>query len=130
DRTMGPGHDQFWDWCAKAELRLQRCTGCHGFAWPVVDACEHCGGTAFEWTRMTGTGRLVSWCSFERDYYSGLLPIPWDTILVELDEGPLFISNPHGFGWRDCQAGMAVRVVFVDAEDGAGRFVLPEFERD
>ena len=50
---------------------------------------------------MSGRGTIASWCTFERDYYYGLLPIPWDTILVELEEGPLFISNPQGFTWRD-----------------------------
>ena len=47
------------------------------------------------WAPMSGRGRIVSWCTFERDYYAGILPIPWETILVELEEGPLFISNPQ-----------------------------------
>jgi uncharacterized protein len=129
DRTLGPGHDEFWRWCDQGELRLQRCAGCGQMCWPVVKACEHCGGAQLAWERVSGRGRIVSWCSFERDYYQGVLPIPWDCILVALEEGPLFISNPQGFGWRDITPGMPVMLSFIACEDSAGAFRLPVFER-
>lgn len=103
---------------------------CRRLSWPPVTACEHCGGTGLNWKRMSGRGRIVSWCTFERDYYNGLLPIPWETILVELDEGVLFMSNPRGFTWREMKAGMAVKVAFLDCEDSAGAFRLPVFEKN
>jgi uncharacterized OB-fold protein len=129
DRVLGAGHDEFWAWCAKGELRLQRCARCGKLVWPVVKACEHCGSEEFSWARMSGRGKIVSWCTFERDYYGGRLPIPWETILVELEEGPLFISNPTDFTWRDINFGMPVRVEFLDCEDSAGTFKLPVFDK-
>ena len=129
DRTLGAHHDRFWDWCNKGELRLQRCTQCEALVWPVVDACERCNESELVWERMSGSGKIVSWCTFERDYYAGLMPIPWDTILVELDEGPLFLSNPHGFSWREITVGMSVQLNFVECEDSAGTFKLPVFDR-
>lgn len=129
DRTLGPGHDTFWDYCNKGELRLQRCTGCGKLAWPVVDACEYCGSGDLRWERMSGRGKIVSWCTFERDYYQGVLPIPWDTILVELEEGPLFLSNPAGFSWPDIAFDMPVTLCFANCEDTAGAFKLPIFEK-
>lgn len=129
DRTLGPGHDEFWAFCAKDELRLQRCKTCSGLSWPVVDVCEHCGGKMLEWERMSGEGKVVSWCSFEHDYYRGTLPIPYDTILVELAEGPLFVSNPADFGREDIVADLPVKLAFIDCEDSAGRFRLPVFAR-
>ena len=129
DRVRGPGHDQFWDWCNREELRLQRCANCGQLSWPVVAACSHCGKTDLSWERMSGTGRIVSWCTFERDYYKGALPLPWETILVALAEGPLFVSNPHGFGWRDIEPGMPIRVTFIDCADSTGPFKLPVFDR-
>jgi uncharacterized OB-fold protein len=77
DRTLGPGHDTFWDWCNKGELRLQRCETCDHMEWPVVKACHNCGGESFVWDRMSGRGTVAGWCTFERDYYYGILPIPW-----------------------------------------------------
>lgn len=129
DRTLGPAHDTFWEWTAKGELRLQRCGACGEIAWPVVRSCEACGSAALEWTKMSGRGELASWCTFERDYYRGLLPLPWDTILVELEEGALFISNPQGFSWSEMTVGMPVEVAFIEAEDEAGRFALPVFRK-
>ena len=129
DRTLGPGHDEFWAWCNKSELRLQRCADCGRLSWPAVSACEFCGSTQLAWERMSGRGKIVSWCTFERDYYQGALPIPWETILVELEEGPLFISNPSGLTWKDIEAGMPVKLSFLDCEDSDGVFRLPIFER-
>lgn len=129
DRTLGPGHDEFWSWCAKGELRLQRCSTCSAIPWPVVAACENCGSTQLKWERMSGRGKIASWCTFERDYYAGVLPIPWDTILVELEEGPLFISNPKGFSWQDISPGMPVSSSFIECEDSAGIFHLPVFHK-
>lgn len=129
DRTLGPGHDEFWTWCQKGELRVQRCNSCGGLSWPVVGACEHCGSEEMQWERLSGEGKVVSWCSFEHDYYRGVLPVPYDTILVELAEGPLFISNPADFGWQDIVADLPVKLTFIDCEDSAGTFRLPVFAR-
>jgi uncharacterized protein len=129
DRTRGIRHDVFWDWCSKSELRLQKCGSCSGLQWPVRGSCEFCGHREFNWEHMSGRGTVVSWCSFAQDYYRGALPPPYDCILVELEEGVLFISNPSGFGWADVGPGMPVKVAFVDAQDSGGAFRLPVFER-
>ena len=129
DRVLGLGHDEFWAWCNRGELRLQRCANCGKIAWPVVKACEHCGHAELGWARMSGRGKIVSWCTFERDYYAGMLPIPWETILVELEEGALFISNPTDFTCKDISPDMPVSVTFLDCEDSAGPFKLPVFSR-
>lgn len=130
DRTLGLNHDTFWDWCAKGELRIQRCDGCAHLAWPVVHECQVCGGQALTWERMSGRGKVISWSRFHQDYYRGTLPVPYTTILVELAEGPLFVSNPHGFDWQQLVFELPVRVAFVEAEDSSGTFALPVFERD
>lgn len=127
DRFMAPGHTEFWDWCAKRELRVQKCSACGHLSWPAVAACESCGGTDLPWTPLSGKGKVVSWCTFERPYYAGTLPVPWDTILVELEEGPLFVSNPHGFANAEASAGMTVAVHFLSCVDSAGEFNLPVF---
>jgi uncharacterized OB-fold protein len=129
DRVRGPLDDEFWAWCAKGELRLQACARCGRLSWPVVAACEHCGGDELSWAPMSGRGRIVSWCTFEHDYYGGAIPTPYETILVELEEGPLFISNPLGLNWREIEFGMPVKLAFLACEDSAGPFQLPVFEK-
>jgi uncharacterized OB-fold protein len=78
---------------------------------------------------MSGRGRIVSWASLVQDYYRSVLPTPYDTILVELEEGVLFTSNPLGFAAADVEAGMAVSLAFIDCVDDAGPFRLPVFAR-
>lgn len=129
DRTLGPGHDEFWAWCGKDELRLQRCDQCGFMPWPVTQACERCGNERFSWEKLSGRGTILSWCTFDHDYYRGVFPIPHDTILVQLEEGPLFVSNPDGFTREDIAIGMPVVVRFIDAEDSAGPFRLPLFAK-
>lgn len=133
DRTLGPKpdgnwHDEFWYWCGQGELRLQRCECCGAISWPVANACEYCSCASLVWERMSGRGTIFSWCTFEQDYYHAVLPLPWETILVELHEGPLFISNPKGFSLNDVEVGMAVKLAFIACEDGSGRFSLPVFD--
>lgn len=128
-RTLGPGHDTFWEWCGNGELRLPRCTACGALEWPITDACRQCGGTQFDWTAMSGLGRVISWCSFVKDYYGGMMPMPLDTILVALDEGVMFLSNPQGFTADDIVHEMPVRVAFIACEDEHGPFSLPVFEK-
>lgn len=129
NRTLGPGHDEFWAGCAQGELRIQRCTACKELHWPVVATCEHCGSTALTLEALSGKGKVVSWCSFVQDYYRGMMPVPYNNIMVELDEGPLFISNPADFSYDDITLNMPVAVTFIDAEDGAGAFKLPVFKK-
>src|SRR2546421_8936 len=80
NRVQGPEHDQFWAYCAGGELRIQRCDACGHLSWPPTSLCEHCGSGRLTWAPMTGVGRVVSWCTFERRYYAEL-DVPWDTIL-------------------------------------------------
>ena len=130
NRILGPYHDEFWGYCNKDELRLQKCNHCDYVSWPATAACLDCGTEGdFTWERFSGRGKIISWCAFEREYYPGILPLPWDTILVRLDEGPIFLSNPNGFSYSDIHSGMPVKVTFVDCEDEAGEFKLPVFER-
>jgi uncharacterized OB-fold protein len=129
NRVRGPGHDDFWAWCDKGELRVQRCGACKRLSWPVVKACEYCGGESLAWDKMSGRARLVSWCAFERDYYNGLLPLPWETILVELEEGAMVVSNPAGLSWDDYKLDKPMKVTFIDCEDEGGAYKLPVFEK-
>lgn len=126
DRVLSPVDVEFWHHCGRRELRLQHCASCAGWSWPAVEACEHCGHQDLCWERVTGRGTLLSWCTFEHRYHHEL-PIPWDAILVELDEGPMFISNPIRLARDDFTAGMPLAVEFLACIDSHGEYLLPVF---
>ena len=127
-RVMGAGHDTFWDWCNRGELAIQRCQSCGHRPWPVIETCEECGGQ-LEFEPVSGKGALVSWCSFHQPYYGELMPVPYDTIVVALEEGPYFVANPQGFTISEATDGMAVKVSFLECVDEHGAYRLPVFER-
>jgi uncharacterized OB-fold protein len=110
NRTLGPGDGDFWAGCAAEELRIQLCTACEKHGWPVVAACEHCGSPKLAWQTMSGIGNVVGWRSFVQDYHRGLMLVPYNTIMVELDEGPIFMSNPADFVYADMSYIMPVEI--------------------
>jgi uncharacterized protein len=129
NRTLRPIDEPFWAACAREELQFQQCEACGHHPWPPVAACEQCGGPNLVWKHVSGLGTVVTACSFVQDYYKGVFAIPHDTILVAIENGPLIISNPQGFGFDDLVPDMPVQVAFIDCEDAAGPFKLPVFEK-
>jgi uncharacterized OB-fold protein len=127
-RTLGGVHGEFWEHCGAGRLCLQQCEACAAYLWPPGERCEECGGQ-LAWQPVSGTGTLVSWSVFHQRYYPELA-VPWETILVELTEGPLFVSNPRGFTHADAVPGQAVRVEFLECHDENGPFSLPVFVQD
>jgi len=122
----GDADREFWRRCEAGELWLPRCEGCGKHEWPPAPSCGACGGESFGWARLSGRGWIRSFCEFERAYYPECPP-PWPVILVELEEGPLFISNPHGIARDELREGLPVEVVFLRCRDEAGEFQLPVF---
>lgn len=129
NRTLGPFHNEFWDWCNRSEFRLQQCDTCGRIEWPPTSICSECLGEKLVWTRLRGTGTILTHSIFEKQYYPEC-PTPWATIMVELDEGPLFISNPQNMPPHQLRQGTRVKVCFIDCVDDAGEFKLPVFEPD
>ena len=129
DRLLSTPHDAFWQWCEQGELRIQKCTACGELCWPTTEACEACGGASFDWEKMSGEGSVVSWCTFEKDYYQGAFPMPWTNILVALAEGPWFLSEAGNFAADELAPGLPVKLAFKRCTDSSGAFNLPVFDR-
>jgi uncharacterized OB-fold protein len=115
----------FWEHTKNHELRLQRCTPCGKFRWPPAAVCDACLSSDYTWGPVSGKATLLSWVVFQRQYFPGL-PTPYNSILVELDEGPLFISNLVGVENDAIEFDIRVEVDFQDLPEG---FTLPVFRR-
>jgi uncharacterized OB-fold protein len=127
NRTLRSVDEPFWRHCADDELWLQRCHDCGRLQWPPVDDCQPCGTSDLDWERVSGAGVIRSSGRYGRQYLSEC-PVPWDVVLVELNDGPLFIANPVGFDSETVTDGLPVAVTFIDAVDDHGAFRLPVFE--
>lgn len=125
-RSMDPYARQFWNYTQQKEFRLQKCSGCGKFRWPPGPTCDHCLSDAYEWAAMNGRGKVLSWTTFHRAYFPEY-PAPHTSIVLELDEGPLFVSYPVGIAVNQLREGMVLSLRWTDGADKYGDYNLPVF---
>ena len=125
-RSMDPYAQAFWAYTQKKEFRLQQCSECHKFRWPPGPSCDHCLSDQFAWALMKGRGKVLSWTTFHRAYFPEY-PAPHTSIVLELDEGPLFVSYPVGIDAAKLREGMVLTLQWTDGEDKFGQYHLPVF---
>ena len=132
-RRLDPYAEQFWEFTKSKEFRLQRCSECGKFRWPPSPTCDQCLSEGFEWAPAAGRGTLLSWVIFRRQYFHEY-PSGHHAAIVELDEGPLFITTPvdrNGAGIKDSQGlrdGLRMELDWADAQDQFGEYWLPVFK--
>lgn len=105
----------YWDGLKRRELRMQRCDQCGKIWYPPSPLCPRCWSRKFQWTRLSGRGRVNSWVVFHQSYFRGYdSEIPYNVAEVELDEGPRLLTNLVEVASDSIRGGMAVEVVFED----------------
>lgn len=105
----------FWKGSKNHELRLQKCLGCGNIWYPPSEACPKCLSTTYEWSRMSGRGKIWSWVVFHQRYFPSFAQdIPYNVVVVQLEEGPTMISNLIGIKNEDIKCDMPVEAVFDD----------------
>jgi uncharacterized protein len=119
----------FWEATANKQLLIQRCSDCQAWVWCPRPACVECGSEKLQWTAVSGRGKVFAFSvirevvgrslrGFEKD-------IPYVAALIELEEGPRFLSNVVDSPIEKVHIGMEVQAVFEQA--GPGIF-LPKFK--
>jgi uncharacterized OB-fold protein len=91
DRDTTP----FWKAQRNHELRLQRCSGCSSFRFPVTPMCPRCHSFDFEWALCSGRGNVYSYTVVHHQTHPAF-PVPYTMVLVELKEGPRLIGQLRG----------------------------------
>lgn len=107
-----PQSKSFWEATARDELLLPTCTDCHRAHWYPRPFCPLCGGVNIHWKRASGKGRIHS-ASFMRR-----APEPYIVITVELEEGPILLSNLVDAPLDQPALDSPVHVVFREIGDG------------
>jgi hypothetical protein len=80
---------EFWDFCARRELRFQRCGGCGRFRHPPRPGCPHCAATGVDWVRSAGCGRVFTFTVVHHAAFPSLAAaIPYNVATVVLDDVP------------------------------------------
>lgn len=104
--------EPMWESIERQRLALPKCAHCGTFRYPPGPICADCNALEYDWTEISGGGKILSWVIFHRQYFDDYPP-PYNVIAVRLDEGPILISNligrePEG-SWIDQRVSLTYR---------------------
>jgi len=115
----------FWDGCRNHELRFQKCTECGHVRWPPSIICPLCYSNRTEWIRASGKGKVFSFVVYHKAYHPAFeADLPYVVAIVELEEGPHFLTNIVGCDPDAVSCEMPVNVIWEDVTE---EFSLPKF---
>jgi uncharacterized OB-fold protein len=116
---------EFWEGCRKERLMVQRCRDCGHYRYPPRPMCPQCGGLDMNWVQVTGAGTVYSWLVVYHPVHPAVRDkIPYNLVLIELDEGPRIVSNLVGVAPGEIEPGRRVTVVFDHSSTDVS---LPKF---
>lgn len=118
--TPSPTGDtaEFYQHCARGELRFQRCASCRTWRHPPRVACARCGSEDWSWERSSGRGTLFSWTVTHQPLVPGFADdVPYAVIVVELEEGIRLVSGLRGVAPDALELGMPLVVDFAPVSD-------------
>ena len=110
-------YDQpMWESIRAHDWQLQQCDNCSEYRYPPAPSCPHCLSLQSTWKPLSGKGKILSWVVFHRQYFDNFPP-PYNSVAVQLAEGPIVISNLVGDEPEGNWIGRDVEVTY--AEDPA-----------
>jgi uncharacterized OB-fold protein len=109
----------FYAFCARGELRLQRCTACRTWRHPPRFRCAVCGSDAFAWEPVSGRGHVFTWTVTHRPIDPAFTP-PYAVVIAELEEGPRLVGNLRGMQPAELVLGLPIVVEIEPASDSIG----------
>lgn len=116
----------FWDGCRDRQLLMQKCEDCDNLTFYPVYICPVCSSEKLAWTGLSGRGRVHSVTIVHRPATPVFASAtPYALALIEVDEGPIMMSNIVGLDALQTKIDDRVGVVFEDIGD----VTLPRFRR-
>ncbi|TAK55914.1 MAG: Zn-ribbon domain-containing OB-fold protein [Gammaproteobacteria bacterium] len=117
------GDRVYWSGVREHRLLVTRCRNCGHTSHPRV-ACA-CAVPAPEWVEASGLGSVYTFIVYHRAYHPAFAAeTPYNVAWVQLEEGPLLMTNIIGCELADIRIGMPVRVVYDEEANG---MILPRF---
>jgi uncharacterized OB-fold protein len=111
-------HDlPMWQSMETGTLALQACGDCGHVRYPPAPVCPVCLSEHARWKAVAGTGTILSWVVFHRQYFSDFPP-PCNVVAVRLDEGPIVVTRLLGEAPEGSWIG---RRIVLDYDEHLGR---------
>jgi len=117
----------FWQACNQHNLLVQQCGNCDRYHLPPAELSPCCSAP-LRWVRASGRGQVHTFTILHVAYNPAFKDdLPYNVSIIELEEGPLLLSNVVNCANAELHIGMPVRVVF---ENVTPEQALPRFEPD
>lgn len=119
-----PVNQLFWDGTAIGELRIRTCKCCGSRFRFVSEWCPACWSTDLDWQAASGRGKVAAMTVVHMAPYESVAArVPYVLALIELEEGPVMMSNVVDCDPDAVTVGMPVQVTF----EARGKLQLPQF---
>jgi uncharacterized OB-fold protein len=124
---------EFWDFCRRETLSVQRCADCRRWRFPPQQMCPACNSRSRTWEPVEGRGTLFTYTVVTGAGYEDPMPgehgHPFALAIVELRlDDPVRMVTDIDTGWAErLEIGMPMRVVFEQVSD---EIHLPRFVPD
>ena len=119
----------FWAGTAEGEFRYQQCSNCGTVVWHPRSHCTGCVDGDLQWKVSAGKGTLYSFSVVRQSYHPFFRnQVPYVVALVDLDEGPRFLTNLIDLEdpLNDVEIGQRVAIEWEQHEELAIPLVKPE----
>jgi len=133
DSPLGPmpqptlDDQEFWEACNRDELVIQQCAECGTLRHLPRPMCPKCYSLQYQWPVMSGRGTVHSYTVIHNPAHPALRDrVPYNVVLVELEEGPRVVSNVVDTPSEGIHVGMPVVVLFQEVAPGVK---LPKFRK-
>ena len=84
----------FWQGCKERRLLFQKCSECGHVRYPASFGCPQCLSPRNTWIESKGRGSIYSFVVFQRAFHPSMADrIPYTVAVVEIEEGPSFLTN-------------------------------------
>ncbi|MEE9284853.1 MAG: OB-fold domain-containing protein [Dehalococcoidia bacterium] len=115
----------FWEAARQHRLTLPRCRQCGNVWFPPYCSCPRCLSFDLEWIEASGRGKVWGMIEMVQPYIPAFKDdLPYNVVLVQLEEGPMMFSNVVGIANDAITVDMPVEAVFEDVTD---EFTLIKF---
>ncbi len=117
--------EPFWEAARRGEFILQRCGDCGSYVGYPKIFCTACYSDNLGWERASGNGKLYSYSTVTANPPSAFIDdIPYTIAIVELEEGPRFLSRLIDLDPEHLHCELPVEIAFVHVDD---ELVMPFF---
>lgn len=102
-----------WKSMERQCLELQHCDVCSTFRYPPAPVCPSCLSEKSTWRPVSGKGTILAWVIFHKKYFDDYPP-PYNSITVELDEGPYLVTQLKGPEPAGNWIGARIRLAYAE----------------